>query len=439
MLMPMLSEADPRISTEGTIDPLGTYAISDALAVRLIPGVRERQQHTRFLTSMAVSLSICGEFDQELIAADEISEPWQVFEWHVVEGLVRTAADPKSLRGLPGQDKAAKAIKDGVPLSAKRYLKTATVFGFHGVYRALSRDVEIECADRLGDVGYELITTWEKEQGLQGFCGTGQGPGKAIRMRLVDAIRDGLAQGAVARASGWGGWTFFRDHLGIYSAGKSEAKVIRDALMEPKSKLRREVLGCLTSPVGAALWKAESEKKYPSERRFHEALMQVATPELTELIVAIDQYELFSRYIQDAFDDCLLHLSQHQQRISPTELAGLSSVRKASAEVPRMFAEVSDRLSPFGEVVRFVEQFNSLAENVSNLDWLERLLEHHTRIQRSKPPTGKAPWLDRFDDGTCMIRTGYIRDFGGRHDDSYVHAYRTGSLWSFSLDLGLVK
>ena len=87
------------------------YAIADALAVRLIPGVRERQKHPRFLTTMAVSLSLCSEMDEDLIASDGVSEPQQVFEWHVVEGLVRTSEKEK-LRGVPGQDKAATAIKD---------------------------------------------------------------------------------------------------------------------------------------------------------------------------------------------------------------------------------------------------------------------------------------------------------------------------------------
>jgi hypothetical protein len=35
-----------------------------------------------------------------------------------------------------------------------------------------------------------LVTTWEKEQGIDGFSGSGGGPGKAIRQQLVDAIRD---------------------------------------------------------------------------------------------------------------------------------------------------------------------------------------------------------------------------------------------------------
>src|SRR4051794_431938 len=103
MLLPLLSEADPRISADGSIDPLGTYAIADSLAVRMIPGVRERQQHPRFLTSIAISLSVSSEFDEEMVSSDGVSEPWQVFEWHLVEGLVRTTNDSKLIRGLPGQ------------------------------------------------------------------------------------------------------------------------------------------------------------------------------------------------------------------------------------------------------------------------------------------------------------------------------------------------
>jgi len=256
---------------------------------------------------------------------------------------------------------------------------------------------------------------------------------------LVDAIRDGIESGAVARKAGWAGWRFFSDHLGIYEAGTREARVIRQALLNPSSGFRKEVLSSLLSSDGQILWKDEVENKDASERRFHEALMLTASPELNELLLAISVYERFCRYLQDAFDDCLLRLSQYQQRIQPSELAGLVGVKRASKEVPDIFIEVSERLSPFGEAVRFQEHFSSLAERVSSLHWLERLLEHHSRIQYSKPPAGKAPWFDRFDDGSCMIRTGYLRESGGRHDDAYVHAFRTSSLWSFACDLGLVN
>jgi len=439
MLMPLLSEADPRVSAEGSIDPLGIYAIADSLAVRMVPGVRERQKHPRFLTSIAVSQSLCSEFSDDVVAADEVSEPWQVFEWYLVEGMVRTTKEEKWLRGLPGQDKAVGSIKDGVPLSAKRYLKTPTVFGFHGVYRALARDIEVERADRLGETGFALVTAWEKEQGLDGFCGSGDGPGKAIRRRLLDSLQDGLTSGGVARKGGWNGWQFYSDHLGIYEAGKREARVIKQALLNPTSGFRKEVLGLLISPSGRELWTEEASQHWPSERRFHAALLNEASADLKHLLQAIDSYERFSRFLQDAFDDVLLRLSQHQQRIKPNELAGLLGVKRAAKGIPDNFIEVVERLAPYGEAVRFQESYSSLAERVSVSDWLEKLLEHHCHVQHSKPPTGKAPWFDRFDDGSCMIRTGYIRDTGGRYDDSYVHAYRTSSLWSFARDLGLVK
>lgn len=439
MLMPLLSEDDPRVSAEGSIDPLGMYAIADSLAVRMIPGVRERQLHPRFLTTIAVSFSLASEFDEELVASDGYTEPWQVFEWYLVEGLVRSTTDTKLLRGLPGQDKVRRAMADGVALSAKRYLKTPTVFGFHGVYRVLARDVEVERAYRLGETGYALITTWEKEQGLEGFCGSGEGPGRAKRRMILDAIKDGLHKATVARSGQWAGWQFFGEHLGIYESGRRESRLIRDALLRPSAGFRKEVLRLLISPDGQEIWNEELASEQPSERRFHDALLPVATPGLQELLRAIDVYERFCRFLQDAFEDCLQHMTKHQQRIKTSELATLKGVVMAAKGIPDIFQEVADRLSPFGEAIRFLETFTSLAERGSTLDWLERLLEHHCRVQYSKPPAGKAPWFDRFDDGSCMIRTGYIRDWGGRYDNSYVHAYRTGSLWSFARDLGLVK
>ncbi|MDP1559974.1 MAG: hypothetical protein Q8M16_01085 [Pirellulaceae bacterium] len=439
MLMPMLSEADPKVSAEGSIDPLGMYSIADSLAVRLIPGVRERQTHPRFLTSIAVSLSLCSEFDEDAVAADGVSEPWQVFEWYLVEGLVRSTEDRKSLSGLPGQEKASRAKHDGVPLSEKRYLKSPTVFGFHGVYRALARDLEVERAARLGEVGHKLLTTWEQEQGLTGFAGTAEGEGKHIRKQLLDAVRDGLHAGAVDRKPGWPGWKFFSDHLGIYEAGDREAKVIADALLNPGSGFRSEVLRSLVSSDGQDLWTVEAEQRSFSERRFHELVRVSAGHALQELLDAISAYEQFSRLMLDAFEDCLFHMSPYQNRIKPEELGSLKGVTRAAKRIPVIFADVAEKLSAFGEAIRFQDAFHSLAERMPATQWVERLLDHHCRVQHDKPPEGKAPWFDRFDDGSCMIRTGYEREGGARHDDAFVHAYRTKSLWSFARDLRLVK
>lgn len=440
--LPSLSLADPRESLEGSIDPLGTYAIADRMAVRLVPGIRERQRHPRFLPTIAVSLSLCSEFDDAIVAKDEVSEPWQVFEWLVVEGLVRatSTSESDSLRGLPGRDKANSAIREGVPLSAIRYLKTPTVFGFHGIYRALARSLDIELAGRLSEGGSELLAVWQKERGLEGFTGSSSGPGAAMRRQLLDAIQDCLALGAVSRKGKWTGFDFFRDHLGIYNAGRAESAKLQRMLLnrEGVSQFRHETLNSLLSAEGQRLWRTQCEEETYSERMFHQHLQSTASEELKTLLEAIEAYESFSRLVQDAFDDMLRYMVQYQQRIKPHELAELNGVVLACERVPKIFQTVSEKLAAVGEATALQESFAELAEETSRLNWSNRLLDHHCRIQRRKPPQGRAPWLDRFDDGTTMIRTNYLRKYQPLFNDEYVNAYRTKSLWSFARDLGWV-
>jgi hypothetical protein len=432
-LAPLLTERDEAESAEGGIDPLGLYTIADTLGVKLVPGIRERQSHPRFVTAMAASLELCREFDDDTLAKDGVSEPWLVFEWYLVEGLVRTSETGDTI-GLPGGFKAARAIADRVPLSGKRYLKTASIFGFHGIYRLLARTLGVEAGGRLAEAGYELLDIWAKEQGLNGFVGTAPGPGEALRRQWVDAIRDGLENSATGRSNAWTGWSCFSKHLGIYNSGPKERRHVASMLQNDTAGFRRDVIEFLTAPTGRDLWKETG-----SERRFHETLRRGARDELRLLLDAISSYEDFSRLCQDAFDDVLCEMTRQRGKTSPDQLGRLRSAKLASRRVPEIFSEVIERLEPFGEAPRFREMFGSLSERDEPASWVSRLAEHHRKTQRLKPPDGKNPWFERFDDGKYIIRPLYRRDDGGRHDDSYVHAYRTGSLWSFAHDLRLVS
>lgn len=434
VLRPLLTEADPVTSSEGSIDPLGMYAIADSLALQLAPGVRERQSSPRFLTAIAASTAVCADFDQETVASDKISEPWQVFEWYMVEGLVRKVTDGAQLVGLPGREKAAAAMRDGVPLCASRYLKTPNVFGFHGVYRTLSRELGIEMSGRLGEAGYDLLGTWMKEQNLRGFYGSSGGPGLWWRKQLAVAVRDGLERGAVARKSGWSGWSFFQAHLAHREVGKKEGSIIKKALLHADKGYREPVIRFLVSTEGRNLWQKE-----PSEKLFHSALLSKSDAGLRNLLRAIMKYEAFARLLQDAFDDCLYRMSMTRAKTSIKEFTPLPGVIQAAEEIPEVFAELIEILAPFGETARFEGTFSDVAEKVPVVSWVESLLQHHRRVQRGKPPNGKAPWFERFDDGSYMIRPGYVRSSGGRYNTDYVHQYRTRPLWSFAKDLKLVS
>ena len=143
--LPSFTAFDPETTSEGTLDPLGLYQIADQLATRLVPAVRERMQRIRFLTAMAVGALVT----QDLAAGPEQPEspPHQIWEWLVVEAMVRTQTSGDPLRGVPGTLVTSRAIEDFGYVDFRRYLKTPRVFGFHGVYKRLAVHVGLVDSD----------------------------------------------------------------------------------------------------------------------------------------------------------------------------------------------------------------------------------------------------------------------------------------------------
>jgi len=340
----------------------------------------------------------------------------------------------KTLQGLPGIDKTRQAIKDRVPLNAGRYLKTPGTFGFHGVYRVLSRELGIEESGRLGETGYNLFVEWAKEQNLHGFYGSGNGDGAYIKRLLFDAVKDGLGKGSVARKGGWQGWSFISEHLLHTQVGKKESKVIVKALRNCKTGYAKQVLDYMVSASGKKIY-----QETKSEKEFHKGLSAISDPDLKELLHAIKQYEMFSRFLQDAFFDCLYCMSKTRSKTPIKEMLVFPSVKRAFDRVPQLYNKLLEILSPFNETFRFETVFADVAESGTLTDWVNSLLEHHIRVQNKKPPNGKAPWFERFDDGSYIIRPGYLRSEGGLNNDDYVHAFRGTPLWSFARDLHMVN
>jgi hypothetical protein len=430
---PKLSEYDPPTSQEGAIDPLGLYSIADNLALRLIPGIRERMKHPRFLTAMAVGNVFTRKYDEDIIAAYGQTEPYLVYEWHMVEAMVRTRGDDEALSGFPGKRKAKDCIKDGLHLSAARYLKTATVFGFHGVYRLLADNLNIIRNSHLGENGYQLLATWEKEQSLSGFFNGNAGPGADCRQQLQSAIQDALNKGAVDRSVSWSGWQFFGQHLFPNEIPPMEKETLIGTILGEAQSSRAQVVRFLVSPEGQAVL-----EKTESEREFHLALLPHVDPDTRDLVETIVAYESFARSLQDAFDDCLALMTAKHNRTSPAELSGTPGCQRAHLGIPKAFYKVAGLLERYGQTQRFHESFKNLTETTTAEHWATLLLEHHVRVQERKPPQGKNPWFERFDDGAAVIRPAYRRYEGGKHDGSYVQAYRTFSLKSFASDLGML-
>ena len=207
---PFSSEFDPSEEGEGSIDPLGLQPGYERLANRLLPAVTVRMGHPRFVTAMAVGARVCDcdEWDTDAVAADEKTPPWLVWEWFVVEVFVRGEDSLSGISGVPGIQKVRRALRNQRPVSASAYLKTPTAFGFTGVFRRLARGIGIVTDDgSLDDGGYDLVTAWAKDQGLDGFIDAYGGDGHAFRERLRRAVAEGMEKGHTTPQSG----EFWRD------------------------------------------------------------------------------------------------------------------------------------------------------------------------------------------------------------------------------------
>ena len=128
---PFSSEFDPSEEAEGSIDPLGLQPGYERLADRLLPAVTVRMGNPRLVTAMAVGACVCEDWDTDAVAADEITPPWLVWEWFVVESFVRAEQSLGDISGIPGTRKVRQALRTQRQVSASSYLKTPKIGRAH--------------------------------------------------------------------------------------------------------------------------------------------------------------------------------------------------------------------------------------------------------------------------------------------------------------------
>jgi hypothetical protein len=320
---PFGSEFDPSEEAEGSIDPLGLQPGYERLADRLLPAVTVRMGHPRFVTAMAVGACICDEWDTDAVSADEITPPWLVWEWFVVEAFVRAEDSLSGISGVPGIQKIRRALNNSRPVSATAYLKTPTVFGFTGVFRRLARGIGILTDDgSLDDGGYELVSAWAKDQGLDGVIDASGGDGCAFRERVRRAVAQGMEKGHTTYQSG----EFWRDLARRFdpaTPGRNEKKVLLGRILSQAGQV--EMIACLKEALIAQGGVGGREDEAPFLRK----LTGNAPTDLQRLLTAIDAYEAFARVVTDAFEGLRYCASSHGG--APVDAEDFSSLKPAKS------------------------------------------------------------------------------------------------------------
>lgn len=432
LALPFLSLPDPVVSGEGALDPLGLAAIGDQIAEWILPGLRARMSRPRFLTAIAVSSAVC-EGLEESYAADGVTPAYIVFEWLLVEGFAREGREGEARR-TPGILKAREAVRAGVKLSAKSYLKVPSVFGFHGVYKRLATSLGIVDDDfSLGDNGYALVKLWQQEQRLEGFVGSSLSQHAQTMKRLLrHAVEEGLSHGHTSRSGGWQGWRFFAEHLTPARTGAREARFIMELLLDPSAECREEVFRLLDRPDHQHLRDEENEAAVVR------CLLPQASQELAHRLRAITAFEDACSLIEEAFD-WLRHLStlSRARPLSRAEFTTAPEVIAAATELPRRLQAVERLLdnAPQQAQDRFAELSSFFTHARTADDLFEAVLRRHSIIQKKKPPEGKREWFEHAASGGVYVRGQYRLDDAPGVRDGWPRPYRLLAARNFCNDL----
>jgi len=427
--LPFLTSYDPPGTSEGTLDPLGLYQIADQLAVKLVPAVRERMQRIRFLTAMAVGAMVTEGLEDDLAQRD--ASPYLVWEWLVVEAMIRELAEDPSMWGVPGTLVARRALHQHDYLDARSYLKTPRIFGFHGVYKRLSLHlglVNVHLAP--GPNAEGLVDAWARGQGLGGLEGA-----RPIFARWAGAIRRSLGEKPPRTKPSWGkeAWA---ELAGAFApkAGKAREKRFLCDLLHGADDRR---LGAFPT-----IWKLQAEF---ADDGFREELLhnrlEKQEPDYGSLLRAIRAYETFARSLQDAFD--VLKAEATGRDAQGFVIAGIARDPDFKRSVKGLHERFEAAHNALGEVTLtsvslqnlFGQRFGAFAEPMEPAVCGLALCTHHEAVQRAKSADGKRPWFDRIGQDRVYIRHNYREPRREIQPGRYVHDYRGWPIRRFYFDL----
>jgi hypothetical protein len=428
--LPFLTLPDPVTTGEGALDPLGLSTIGDRLAEQVLPGLRARMARPRFLTAIAVSAAVCDGLEDR-IASDNVTPSYIVFEWLLVQAFVR-ASDQQNTQRTPGTQKAQEAKESGEPMCARAYLRVPSVFGFHGVYKPLARNLGIvDDGLRLCENGYALVKEWQAEQGLEGFLASSvaSGRGTPVRQLLRSAVEDGLREGFSKRSGSWQGWSLLADHLAPAKIGAREAAFVYRLLLDSRGGSRGEVFDLLKSTPADDLSESAVVR---------DMLLPGASGELQSRLRAIVEYEAVGTLVEDAFD-WIRYLSSKAgaRAITTADYAAKPDVHGICSDLGLALRRAESALtkSPLSLQQEFATLSKSFDRSRTPADLFESVLSHHHEVQQAKQPEGKRDWFERTTDGATFVRVPYRLADPVQPRDWWSRPYRIDTARSFWKDL----
>lgn len=417
--LPRLSAYDPGAVGEGGLDPLGLAAVADRIADRLVPGIRARMSHPRFVSISAVG-AVATQALHELTADEGKTTVDIAFEWLVVEALVRYPGDARTA-GLPGSQKAARAKAANLRLSRRTYLSGPRVFGFTGVYRPLSRDTRVLSLDDMpAQNALRLVKAWERDFKLEGYVdGVAGTAGGRLRKDIADACARSLERGECAGAPTGQLLRDLSDCLAPREAKSNERRVLRDLLVASDHDIRNE--------LAARLVETPPSEEVTQGDLAQWLLAKASKPTQQALRAAID-YEEAATALDRTFRRFLAHtVQQHDSVITPAQALATPGLAALTPKMGGLVRKAVDSVAALDDEALAHETEHGLGSFQGELSvqkFFDALIARHEEVQAARK---KLLWLDQLD-GNWTVRTPYRNQTDELHDGSWTHPMRLVTL-----------
>lgn len=426
---PFMTKYDPPGSSEGTLDPLGLYLLADQLATKLVPAIRERMLRIRFLTAVTVGSLVTEGLECNPRYPE--TPPYLVWEWLVIEAIVRSFDANSQVWGVPGSDVTRKAVGRYGYVDHRSYLKTARVFGFNGVYKRLAShlclvDTHLQFREPKGE---ELIFNWSKDFGVGKFT-----PSHPLCIKWRKAVEASLGMSPPRSKTHWKSedWQRLAGAFLPQGAGSREKTWLRRTLLSGKERALEAL---------PEIWKLFADRgespEEIDEKDLHEKLRQ-AEPRYGGLTRAISTYEGFCRVLLDVFEILRAEATRRDaEGLSFSSVARDDDFSRLSGKLNGAFRSAAEGLNELGLdlATRFEKRFKRFSKPMTPPDFAAMLCEHHEEIQKGKSLEGKRPWFDRLGEGRIYLRRNYTLSERPSLSDAYVHDYRAKPINRFYRDL----
>ena len=417
LTFPHLSEHDPPVAGEGSIDPLGLAPASDRLADFVAPHVRNRMRHIRFVTATAVGAVAWESFIND-VPADGTSTPAICFEWLVLEAFLRRRARDMPT-GVPGVLKAQTVLERDGRLDAGNYLKTPPVFGFTGVHKPLSVGMGVVNGGLLpAERCMQLASIWADEQDFSGYVDGARGTvGGRLRDRLETAIEDSLSSGHCAPGPKSPIFDQLACGLMPTEAGPRERKTLRAWLCDESVPVRREL---------ARLLRGTNPDK--SEAALLATVRPRASENLGLYLDAIAAYERLSTLLDVAFRQMrYLSTAMGSTPLTPVAVKDDATLARCAADMPAAYVASSDSVARLPEEVNIEELLGAFADQHGPGELVGLIAAHHEGVQDAKR---KRPWFEPYRDGH-VVRLAYREPARPQLTDEFIHPIRLKTLSAF--------